>query len=547
MKRKDKHIDKFLRDPLPEPEIRVDDAWAGMSDMLDATANDEAKWVKGPTQFRKSVGKLKGLLIAISAVVTVSVIVALVVFNAKTKTQKSTENQSVNSSTQDAAPAKTKLKKNISKSETEQVDMATSSPTEKLPSATTSPEITPSKTGTTRSSESTTSRSFSDISTNKPTISKTGHVEGKSKHSVSRPTGSSRIHTDAVRAARIRDTRVSAGVYEKERSALPGRTINKSGNKPGAFSGRVTRGIENDTFPDSITRQNYAASQANSLKSGQVLQETAPSFSHDKNTQAAPVQMPLSNLDPRAGHFKSMNSDLSTLIQKSALPNAPQPPVKSRNPVWKDIHFGPEWNITRSIASPNYMFTGADSTKHPLRLAIPGVFVSKSWNRHTATFIFNPLHSYFGDKERVAQRVDTIPAADSTLRQVKRNTNFIKTFGLNFSLQYQYHVVRGLSLVGGLSYARYSSALLRKETDYSNGIIVDESYLTARGQDALKSYMNPQQWNIRAGILFYSRGILNNRLQFAWMTIIPVSNLSLTGFKKVNSPNIQLSVRFLVR
>lgn len=532
MKRIDKHIDKFLRDPLPEPEIRADDAWASMSDKLDATANDEANRIKGPAQFWKSIEKLKGLLIAISAVVTVSVVVALVVFD---------------SPIQDPAAVKTKLERNTSKSETEQVNIATSSPSEKFPSAITSPEITPSETTTARSSTAATSHAISDVSAGNPAISRSGRIENKSSHLLSRPAGSSRIHTGTTRATRPQETRVSAGAHEKKHNALPGRTTIESGNKPGAFSGRVTRESENDTFPDHVTRQNNAASQANSSKSGQAPQETVPSFSYEKNAYAAPAQMPLNNLVPLAGHFKSMNSDLSKLIQKPALPNAPQPTVKSRSPIWKDMHFGPEWNITRSIVAPNYMFTGADSTKHPWRLAIPGVFVSKSWNRHTATFIFNPLHSYFGDKERVAQRVDTIPAADSTLRQVKRNTNFIKTFGLNFSLQYQYHVVRGLSLVGGLSYARYSSALLRKETDYTNGIIVDDAYLTARGQDALKSYMNPQQWNIRAGILFYSRGILNNRLQVAWMTIIPVSNLSLTGYKKVNSPNIQLSLRFLVK
>ncbi|MDR6808193.1 hypothetical protein J2Y45_005458 [Dyadobacter sp. BE34] len=547
MKRIDKHIDKFLRDPLPEPEIRADDAWTSMSDMLDAIANDEANRVKAPAHFWKSIGKLRGLLIAISAVVTVSAVIALVVLNAETKTQKSTESQSIKSSIEDSAAVKTKLERNISKSETEQVDIAASSPSEKHPPATPSPEITSSKTTSARSSAGAASQVISDVSTGKPAISKSGRIENKSSHLLSHPAGSSRIHTGTTSATRPQETRVSAGAHEKEHNALPGRTTIESGNKPGAFSGRVTRESENDTFPDRVTRQNNAASQANSSKSGQAPQETVPSFSYEKNTPAVPAQMSLNNLAPLAGHFKSMDSDLSKLVQKPALPNAPQPPAQSRNPVWKDIHFGPEWNITRSFVAPNYMFTGADSTKHPLRLAIPGVFVSKSWNRHTATFIFNPLHSYFGDKERVAQRVDTIPSADSTLRQVKRNTNFIKAFGLNFSLQYQYHVVRGLSLVGGLSYARYSSALLRKETDYTNGTIVDEAYLTARGQGALKSYMNPQQWNIRAGILFYSRGILNNRLQVAWMTIIPVSNLSLTGFKKVNSPNIQLSLRFLVK
>lgn len=542
MNRKDKHINKFLHDPLPDPEIPADDAWASMSDMLATSSVQGANGQPQLSNVWKAIAKFKGLLIGASAVVT-SAVVALIVLNAETKNQKQTENQLIKPTIQDSASVNADLKTNALKSETERVDISP----------------TTSATG----AAATTNPGVSDVVTHNPATPKTGRIEDKNNHSVNPPAGAVRVRTGAAQAHATpsRDTRVPAGAHKK-REAFPGRATSESGNEPrtfsgratnengkepGAFSDRNTRESENGAFPSRAARQNDAASPVNSLKSGQPPQETVLSFSHEKNTQAAAAQMSLNNLNPLAGHFRSMTSDLGKLVKKPALPIAPQPPAKSRNPVWQDIHFGPEWNINRSFVSTDYMFTGADSVKHPLRLAIPGVFVSKTWNKHSATFIFNPTHSYSGDKERVAQRVDTTRVSDSIFIRIDHNTNFIKAFGLNFSLQYQYRTTSWFSLAGGLSYARYSAALLRKETEYGTGTVIDEAHLTVRGREALKSYIRPQQWNIRAGILFHSPGILNNRLQVAWMTIIPVSSLSLKGFKSVKSPNVQLSVRFWVK
>lgn len=545
MNRKDKHINKFLHDPLPDPEIPADDAWAEMRDMLDNTAGQGANGQGQLSSVWKSIAKFKGLLMGVSVVATATV-VALIVLNAETKNQKSTENQFIKPTIQDSATVKTNPETNALKSETERVDMS------------------PLKTTNATDAVATTNPGVSDVVTYNPATPKTGGIEDKNNPSVNPPAGAVRVRTGAAQAHATpsRDTRVPSGAHEKERRAFPsrgtseigneprtfpGRATDESGKEPGKFSGHANEESENGAFPSSAARQNDDASPVNSLKSGQPPQETVPSFSHERNTHSAPAQIPLNNLAPLAGHFRSMTSDLSKLVKKPALPLAPQPPAKSRNPVWQDIHFGPEWNINRAFVSTDYMFTGADSVKHPLRLAIPGVFISKTWNRHSATFIFNPTHSYFGDKERVAQRVDTTRVSDSIFIRIDHNTNFIKAFGVNFSLQYQYHTTSWFSLAGGLSYARYSAALLRKETEYGTGTIIDEAHLTVRGREALKSYIRPQQWNIRAGILFHSPGILHNRLQVAWMTIIPVSSLSLKGFKSVKSPNIQLSLRFLVK
>lgn len=511
METKDKHISKFLHGALPDPEIPADDAWAGMSDMLDAPQDQGAGVEKWHARLWKSIGKFKGLFILISTVVTVSAVIALVVFNGHKTEYRPTAPSSIPSehrnsantvSTSDSVTEKRKTA--IRRQNTANIPATANSATDRV---------------------------------------KTGGNEGTVKSGTRGQKVSEHVAPTRVGAQpKIPDNAAPAPTFSYTR---------KPDAHPSAARGRNTRTRSRENQPISASPDVPTQSEnvRNAVKLTEFLttnQTTITPVSHEKAISSTPANGFLNSLEPLPGHFKGPKSNLSKLVQKPLL-NVAQPTPKKQNSLLTNLHFGPEWNINRAFASPDYMLTGTDGHKHPLRLAIPGVFVSKSWKRHTATFIFNPLHSYFGEKERVAQRLDTIPSADSTLQQISRNTNFIKAFGLDFSLQYQYQLTRGLSLVGGLSYARYSSALLRKETEYPNGMVVDEGYLTARSREALKSYVSPEQWNIRVGILFYSRTVFNSRLQVGINTIIPLSNLSHNGFKSVKSPNSQMSIRFLIR
>lgn len=539
MKRKDKHINKFLHDPLPDPEIPADDAWAGMNDMLDIPGSQAPQKPDELSHILKSIGKFKGLLIGVSAVVLISAVVSLIVLNTETKNQKPTENQSVSLNPRDSVQIKTNRKTPVLQPDTNHSSAATSSS-----------ETTPAKAA----------GSPSLIASKNPVVSENERIELESKHSETPATNSGGPRSGSIRSGGTRSGVTRAGSTSSDAPHSGGTragntragSIHTGTTKAGAGVTRThnlasapTQG--RDSFSSPIVRQNEAASPANRLSAGNAAQETDLSFSLEKNTNAASAQMSVNSLKPLSGHFGSMNNDLTKLVKKPALPNPPQPSAKVRSSLWRDIHFGPEWNISRSIVSTDYMFSNADSVKRPARLAIPGIFVSKSWNRHTATFIFNPLYSYFGDKERVAQHLDTVRISDSTYFVNRYNANFIKSFGMNFSLQYQYRVFSEFSLVGGVSYAKYSSALLFREVEYSTGFIMKEKHLAAKGQDALKSYIRPQQWNVRAGVLFHSPHVLNNRLQFAWMTIFPISNLSLSGFKSAKTPNMQVSLRFLIK
>lgn len=523
MKRQGKHISKFLRDPLPDPEIPADDAWAGMNDMLDngpaSTPNQIANGQGQLSNVWKAATRFKGLLIGVSAVITLAV-VALIVLNAEIKNKKSTEKHAINSKITDSEPVKPDVKAPAPEFKKENI-LAPGSPS----------EITSSETKP--AGISSPSKTRSDNTTSDKATAAAGA-------------------TKEIPPARTTITSARGGtnsftIPENERIKIQNKR-----SKTLVTSSRHTR-TSPGTAPAGITRirdmhapVSPRTQPINSLNAGQAAREEVPSFSLEKNKPATMTQMSLNSLQPLTGHFESKNHDLTKAVQKPALPNAPQPSAKSRNSLWRDIHFGPEWNLNRAVGSTEYMFAGADSVKHPWRLAIPGLFVSKSWNRHSATFIFNPLHTYFGEKERVAQRVDTVRVTDSIVNIIAHNTNFIKAFGINFSLQYQYQATPWISLVGGLSYARYSAALLRKEMEFM-GNTFPETHLAARGRETLKSYIRPQQWSIRVGVLSGSPQVLNGRLQFGLNVLIPASNLSLDGFKSVKSPNIQGSIRFLIK
>lgn len=524
MKSKDKHINKFLHEPLPDPEVPADDAWASMNDMLNAASGGQGTNGSGKlSQFWNSVVKFKGFLIATSSVVVTSGVVALLVLTKQANSPEVASNQP---------------------GSVEHGDLGlNTTPSASIPSS---------------------------INTGTKT------VEPKAPNGFPAVSEITAIHSGKVATGANPITSGNARPTETD-LAKTGRSLSKDNSKKRSTDSGLARSTSARTTSTHTTDTHMVRAHANASRAsvthtrdahtpnertneptgipkgpGLIPQEKFASVSPEKNNAAekggeGPAAKPAINLlQPRAGHFKSAGSDLTRFIKKP-VQHAAQPSPKRRNPVLTSVHFGPEWIVNRSVVSTEYMLTGADSVKHPWRLTIPGLFVSKTWNRHSATFIFNPLHSYFGDKALVAQRVDTIRVTDSLFHRVEHNANLIKGFGVNFSLQYQYRFVSLMSVVGGISYARYSAALLRGETVYSTGAIIDESHFRAKGREALRSYIRPQQWNIRAGLLFHSPEVFNNRLQFAVITIIPVSNLSLRGFKDVKSPNIQGSLRFLVR
>ncbi|GGM99061.1 hypothetical protein GCM10010967_36310 [Dyadobacter beijingensis] len=566
MNRKGKHINKYLQAPLPDPEVPADDAWAEMNDMLGAAAGqavpDPGQPAPNPgqlTQALKIIAQFKGFLIAASAVVT-SVMIALILVRQEAPVGKAVQKQSALATAKDSV-GESFVEENLMNGDSANAhSLAGDSKVQDISDAgNSSNENTNPHTPDHQSAKNNANHQQAADSR----LTNTGRAENhrtnpRSASALARATPARDTYVPARRrATNVQPTPANSGSIENSRSTVNERITDhdNSQNPP-----VVPRNPGSENTPGS--RNNLGngrnaegkinpGGRANSPDQNPVDPSTLPaarnaSFSQENTPATAAKSISLSSLSPLPGHFSSAVKDFGPYIQKPAIPVA-KPLPKARRPVLSSLHFGPEWNLTRGFASTDYLFAGADSVKHPWRIAIPGLFVSQSWNRHSVTLILNPLHSYFGKKEQVAQRVDTVRVTDSLFHTITHNTNFIKSFGLNFSLQYQYQALRWVSLVGGVSYARYSSALLRRETSYSTGTVVDESHLEVKGQESLKTYIRPQQWNLRAGVLLHLPQLLDNRVQVGWTVIVPVSSLSNSGFRSVRSPNMQLSLRFLVK
>lgn len=213
----------------------------------------------------------------------------------------------------------------------------------------------------------------------------------------------------------------------------------------------------------------------------------------------------------------------------------------------QSLHFGPEWGINGDDINSPYLLTGADSVRRIGRLAIPGLFMTKTWDRHGVTFVFTPLSSYFGSNQRIQRDADTVLVTDSVTVLSYQNTNFIKASGMNFSLQYQYSAASWISFNAGVGYATFTRALLRTETENYNGNILQGPLLTVKKSDDFNSYIKNRQWTLRAGAIAHPATSLNGRLQVGTEVVVPVSNLSKNSEFHVRSLNWRIYLRFLIK
>ncbi|MGV3600484.1 MAG: hypothetical protein ACO1N1_04715 [Dyadobacter fermentans] len=532
MKRKDKHISKFLRDPLPDPEIPADDAWAGMQRILDTAGSLEASEPDKLSPFRPSPWTFKRLLIGLSAVTVTLGIIAWVIFqNAETPLVEHPGKKLFDN-------AGTPLSENAETPLADYADTPLSSNTDTPP----------------------------------PTIKML-------PKSISRPDSMTAVKRSSrrnreVQHSKMPDKNIKSGTTEAEADlgnakksqnisidlANPNKTEQASDDlsAPDNAGRRVAKGNDTDFGNVSARRANTTSLTARNANERENDGYTDIVHSNAGNAAATPMSVPaaddvpaskslLTRIAPLPGHFETHARDLSARIVKPDLQPTAQPSPEARKPVISRWHVGPEWSLFEPFYETEYLLTGADSIKRPARLAIPGIFVSKNWNRHAATFVFTPSHSYFGNFDRVAQKIDTIPSQDSTLTSFQANTNFIKATGLNFTLHYQYGVTRWLSLSAGASYARFFRALFRKETVTGSNPPVPGNHVQARGREAMNGFIDPQQWTIRAGVIVHPHFFLDGRMQTGLNVIVPVSNMSRYSPTRIRSANAQIFIRLLVR
>jgi hypothetical protein len=495
MNRKDKHIDKYLNTSLPDPEIGADDAWAGMNDMLNVPITEGARPQSDQGHFSqiwKSVTKIKGMLFAAAAATTLATGVAWFASQTNSTDSKKDKQNTVSINTPELP---TNEPDKSSKPDADTLALkAPSNPTGKPGKILTDGpfEKDDSNHFRTDHTETNRTRELAEIKTH-PTVAHAGVTHAGTTHS-------GRTET--------RDANAPIGTRQNRRNAP-------------------------------LNLWNALASPASDLSA-------SPSLAFPVNEGERPAKKAIYPIEPIHGHFQGTKNDLTSLVKKPKL-NAPQPTAKPTRSFLKGIHFGPEWSVSAPFAGSPYQFTGLDSVKRPARLAVPGLFISKNWRKHTVTAIFTPLHSYFGNNQRVAQKIDTIRMSDSTFNIFYNNTKFIKATGMNFTLQYQYEATSWFSATAGLSYARFSGALLRKETENGIGDIIPGMLIGAKSQESMKGFINPQQWTIRGGMLFHPPFALKGRLQIGGNVMLPISNLAQDPGYNVKSINGQVFLRLLVR
>lgn len=579
MERNDKHIDKFLRDPLPSPEIPADEAWAGMSGMLDAPATSGASGqadVSRIARMWKSIGKLKGFSLLTAAVATVSTVVAVVTWE-KMASVPDFPKTGKNDSLASHAPAPVSPEPagpSTSPDRAERTNLSLGKDSGATDDASESTDEAHKAVNGNAEESNFKNRNASE--------SRSGSRNAEDRNSRGRNASESRsVNRNMEERTFINPnvgerTSAKRSVHERnsenrnvgERRAVERRmTENSKADRPIDLRNSRDESVLDSDIADkglgnrSSTNRSGSGTAGNALSSRQGTNQLTNNASAGTNSMIgkessspakalAAFEIRPGSLQPHSGYFKSVTQNLGHLVKKPAFSSSAAKPVRRRvdfQSILEDVHFGPEWSLYLPVNGSDYLLTGADSIKRPARIAVPGVFVSKNWGRHAATFVFTPLHTYFGNKDLVAQRVDTIRNSDSTFIYFYNKTNFIKATGWNVSLQYQYEATSWLSISGGASYAKYSRALFHTETSNSLGNTITGPVLTTKGSEATNAFIQPQQWTLRAGLIAHPRALLNGRLQIGTNMIWPMSNLSRYGGTRIRSANAQVFLRLMVR
>lgn len=532
VKRKDKHINKYLHDALPEPEIPADDAWAQMNDMFPPNSASTpqsvaSKLAKYATQFKWS------LLTALGGI-SISL---LVIF--------STDLETITSKTKKEKQANDSLK--TFEIKPDNATRGYEKPELKSDNATGKSAKSDSKPGNVNAAQEQEKYRLAE---------KANHITqsvATNDHTVSKNQEEIAINDKHVNASHGHEKRISNVNKKPDLKAHSGNAAIVRSNDNGqnralnSFrSGRTTDvrsiNIDNGSTGNNPGRGSGSTGN-NDVASGLAKEYNVPG-SPNAPVNIQPVSKNLiHSLQPLPFHQKAFYADLSKKINAPKT-SAPAQTAKNKKTRSLPIHFGLEWNLNSPLQRTDYLFTGTDSVSRPARLLIPGIVISKKWANHTVSFSFSPYQPYFGNNKRVQQLSDTTNGSDSA--KVYKNANLIKASGMNFTLQYQYQVFGPLLLNAGLSYSTFSSALIRKETENRFGSILQGPLETVKKSGDLRSYINPGFFALKAG-LAVRPAVWQGRIQAGFNVIVPLSNISSSGENPVKALNGQVYLRLMVQ
>jgi hypothetical protein len=494
--RKDKHINKYLHDPLPEPEIQADDAWTQMNDMLYPNSAGVSQSIAG--KVAKYVSQFKWSLLTGLGGISLSLFIILSpdsnVITGKTKKEKQTidsvkisEVLPGNATGEDGNPELKAVNGNVIKKQGNR-DLAQKADPVSQTVSTNDPVILKNEKG---------------IATIEKHVNVSHSHEKKTSNVSKKPDLSVQSRNAEIRQSVINDP-------------ISMRNLFRSGEAAGRSSH-----INDGVTPDLAKEFN------------------APGFQNSSAIIPSVGKNLIIELKSLSFHAKPFQTDWSKKIKAPKMP-VPAQAAEHKKTSNLPIHFGLEWTLNTPLQRTDYLFTGTDSVRRPARLLIPGIFISKNWAKHTVSFSFSPYQPYFGNNKRVQQLSDTIAGSDSA--KIFYNANLIKASGMNFTFQYQYQVFGPLLLNAGLSYSTFSSALIRKETENRFGQILQGPLVTVKKSGELRSYINPGFFALKAG-LAVRPALWQGRIQAGFNVILPLSNISSSAENPVRALNGQVYLR----
>lgn len=506
MSKKNIHIKKYLKGNLPEPGVRVDDAWADMNDMLGG--NPVPKTQFSPVNKLKFL--LKGGLAGIAAIGIATSIWLLVPEEKARNTEKQTDQSSTGSP--DAV-------------------QSLSDHTQKELGSATKEQKTDSQRHSRILKEQQQRKSDPE---NPEKWTETNHVTGILQESSGSETESHDHKPSQKRnESRINLSKTSSSARIEAHSEVSHGHSKKSGDHPGIArkvknerSGRPQNRQAFSNFPNDLTR--YQPSKPRNdidINSGKInaVPENRLLFSAKK----------LVAKSVRFDHSAIKQTRSVSYNQPASIQN--QKIKKNQKSLFETWHVGLEWNAASAFNSAKYVLKGTDSTSKPYLLLIPGIWISKDITENQLLRLsFYANQPFYGGLKRV-QRI----GADSSF--FHDNISLIKATGINLALEYEYRLFQKTMASAGFSYSPLRKALAQDDYENYQGIVIPGPKLVLNKQN-INQYMKTNLFMFKTGLTF-SPG----RYQFGVNMLIPLSNLSLTTTSSLKTLNGQFFFRLTVK
>ena len=215
---------------------------------------------------------------------------------------------------------------------------------------------------------------------------------------------------------------------------------------------------------------------------------------------------------------------------------------KTNTGIHPHIHFGPVWYITLPLQGTHHYFTGTNGKPEPYNLLIPALWINNVFKgNHEIMIQLAPARQYFAGNNTLVSVTGPGSSADTTL--VKRNTDLIKTGGMEAGLQYSYYLTPNLCVGAGISYYWQRKVLINRQTSrLSDGRVLSDSLYSVRKTSADGLYFNSSIWLGKMEMRYMFK-----KLHAGITVFIPITSLTALPRKNIRPVNGQLFLRWVIK